>query len=114
MTNGQLPTDPYGIYLLLSSPDVKEGSGLSGFCGSYCGYHGAFSSNGVTYAYGFIGNPKNCMTSCSVFNRNISPNGDPGVDAMLSTMGHEMVEMKSDPMLNAWFDGNGAENADKW
>ena len=42
-----------------------------------------------------------------------SPNGDPGIDASISILAHELAEAASDPMLYAWFDSNGYENADK-
>ncbi|CAF5141820.1 unnamed protein product, partial [Rotaria sp. Silwood1] len=53
------------------------------------------------------------MGSCSVYNRLVSPNGDIGVDAMLSTIAHEVMESMSNPLLNAWLDVKGSENADK-
>ncbi|CAF3625071.1 unnamed protein product [Rotaria sp. Silwood1] len=112
--SGQLQNDPHGIYLLLSAADVKEGyTSTSSFCTTYCGYHSAFSIGSTTYIYGFIGNPQNCMSTCSVWNRVVSPNGDTGVDAMLSPIAHEIVEAMSDPLLNAWLDSKGDENADK-
>ena len=37
----------------------------------------------------------------------------PLVDAMVSVMSHELEESASDPELNAWYDSNGEENADK-
>jgi hypothetical protein len=35
------------------------------------------------------------------------------VDAMVSVIAHEVEETNTDPNLNAWFDSNGAEDADK-
>ena len=32
---------------------------------------------------------------------------------MVSVLAHELVETLSDPLLNAWYDSQGAENADK-
>ncbi|CAF4388286.1 unnamed protein product [Rotaria sp. Silwood2] len=115
----QLPSDPNGIYLVLSSADVKESlSTTSSFCNGYCGYHLYFYIGYVPYVYGFIGNPKQCMTHCTVTNRNVSPNGNPGVDGMLNLIAHELVEAMSDPFVNAWKSPNGngdiGENADKW
>ena len=46
--------------------------------------------------------------------RRPAPNGDPGVDAMLSVLAHEVVEAMSDPNLDAWYDATGSENGDKW
>ncbi|CAF2942636.1 unnamed protein product [Rotaria sp. Silwood2] len=113
--SGELENDLQGIYLLLSSSDVKENySSNASFCTNYCGYHSAFSVESSTYIYGFIGNPQESIGSCSVYNHLVSPNGDVGVDAMLSPMAHEIVEAMSDPLLDAWLDSKGSENADKW
>jgi hypothetical protein len=43
----------------------------------------------------------------------VSPNGNAGVDGMTSVIAHELEEANTDPDLNAWYDGSGAENADK-
>ncbi|CAF3690689.1 unnamed protein product [Rotaria sp. Silwood1] len=115
--SGQLPSDPNGIYLMLSSADVKESfsSSLS-FCKEYCGYHNKFSAGTKTYIYGFIGHPKQCPNLCLPRNRNVSPNGDPGVDAMLNAAVHEIMEAMSNPLMNSWYDATTerCENADLW
>ncbi|CAF4738252.1 unnamed protein product, partial [Rotaria sp. Silwood2] len=54
-----------------------------------------------------------CIGSCSVYNLGVSPNGAVGIDAMLSPLIHEIVEAMSNPLLNAWRDSKGGENADK-
>jgi hypothetical protein len=36
-----------------------------------------------------------------------------GVVALGNVSGHEISEMLTDPQLNAWYDANGSENADK-
>lgn len=33
------------------------------------------------------------------------PNGDPGVDGMVSVIAHELAEMASNPLANAWYAG---------
>lgn len=114
ISKGLLPNDQQGIYLLLSSQDVSEGSQYGSFCRQYCGYHSHFTAGAPKYTFGFIGNPRNCISSCSIYNRIASPNNDIGVDAMLSVIAHEIVETMSDPYANAWFDAYGEENADKW
>jgi hypothetical protein len=43
----------------------------------------------------------------------VGPNGSSGADGMASIIAHELEEAASDPELNAWYDGSGAENADK-
>ncbi|GJP35590.1 hypothetical protein CLOM_g20088 [Closterium sp. NIES-68] len=43
-----------------------------------------------------------------------SPNGNPAIDATVSTIAHEIAEAASDPdARSGWYDGNGEENADK-
>ena len=36
-----------------------------------------------------------------------------GLAALASISGHEISEARTDPRLNAWYDGQGQENADK-
>lgn len=33
------------------------------------------------------------------------PNGDVGMDGMVSVVGHELAEMASNPLVNAWYAG---------
>ena len=42
-----------------------------------------------------------------------TPNGDFGVDSMISVLAHELAETGSDPLINAWYDASGNENGDK-
>jgi len=42
-----------------------------------------------------------------------SPNRNAGPDGMASIIAHELEESVTDPLLNAWFDTRGYENADK-
>lgn len=110
INSGALPADPTGLYFVLTSPDVA----VSGFGTSFCGYH-SYSTNastGVTYKYSFVGDPQNYMGGCAGQSA-ASPNTNPRADAMLSVVAHELVEAVSDPMLNAWYDAAGNENADK-
>jgi hypothetical protein len=109
MKVGKLPYDSNGIYVLLSSPDVTEGS----FCSQYCGYHSYFTAGTTNYQFSFVGNPAQCPYDCISYNYNTSPNGNIGVDGLASILAHEIVETMSDPLLDAWWDANGEENADK-
>lgn len=115
-----LPMDGNAVYFVLTSPEVSVAgsSTSSGFCSSYCGWHGSASINRVTYQYSFVGNPERCVTSSSLGGcmvQSASPNGDRGVDAMVSVIAHELVETVSDPGPNfsSWYDSAGRENADK-
>jgi hypothetical protein len=58
-----------------------------------------------------VGNANRCLNACAA--QTISPNGNAGVDGMLSVVAHELEEATSDPNLNAWYDASGNENADK-
>jgi len=52
-----------------------------------------------------------CPGPCGV--PSVGPNGNAGADALVSILAHELTESTTDPLLNAWFDSKGAENADK-
>jgi hypothetical protein len=99
--------DSNGIYFVLTSSDVNESSG---FCTQYCGWHtyGTLGSNSIKYA--FVGNANRCLNACAA--QTTGPNGNAGVDGMVSVIAHEMEESNTDPQLNAWFSSKGAEDAD--
>jgi len=105
--------DAQGVYFVLTSKDVRENSG---FCSQYCGWHTYGTMNGVNVKYAFIGDSAACLNACSMFGSQTgwkAPNGDPGADGMASIIAHELEESTTDPLLNAWYDSTGAENADK-
>jgi hypothetical protein len=108
ISNGSLPKDTNGLYFVLTSSDVTE---TSGFCSQYCGWHTHASILSADIKYSFVGNPDRCSNACEA--QTNSPNGDSGADGMVSIIAHESEEAISDPDLNAWYDGSGAENADK-
>jgi hypothetical protein len=108
INSGKLPSDINGVYFVLTSSDVSE---RSGFCNRYCGWHTYGTINGSNTKYSFVGNANRCLSSCAA--QTISPNGNAGVDAMISVIAHELEEAATDPNLNAWYDSKGAENADK-
>jgi hypothetical protein len=105
---GRLPNDGNGIYFVLTSSDVSE---TSGFCTRYCGWHTYGSLGGTTIKYAFVGNAARCLSACAI--QSVGPNGNAGVDGMVSVIAHELEEATTDPNLNAWYDSSGAENADK-
>ena len=104
------------VYFVLSDSTVNETSGL---CSSYCGWHSYYTSyytNGpraIKFAY--VGSPKACPQSwlCSSLNQNNSPNNDFELDSMISIIAHELTEVATDPKLDAFYDDDGLENADK-
>ena len=105
----KLPADDAGIYVLLSSAEVAESSG---FCTRYCGWHTYGVLNGAQRKISYVGNPDRCPTACEA-QTGKSPNANPGADGLLSVLAHEIDETVTDPSLNAWYDAQGAENADK-
>jgi hypothetical protein len=106
--NNGLPYDPNGVYFVLTSTNISESSG---FCSRYCGWHTSGTSSGRTIRFSFVGNANRCLNGCAA--QTTSPNGNAGVDGMVSVMSHELEESTTDPDLNAWFDSTGAENGDK-
>ena len=99
--------DTNGLYFVLTSSDVNESSG---FCTQYCGWHTHGTVNGKDIKYAFVGNAARCITSCAP--QSTSPNGNAGVDGMVSVCAHECEEATTDADLNAWYSRSGAENGD--
>jgi hypothetical protein len=118
----QVPSDPTAIYLVLTSSDVKEGSGFGGFCGGYCGFHSHTVYNSADLKWAFIGDPAPCLNSCTAktkydeYGITHSPNFNWSSDGMVSVIAHELSEIITDPdwdTMRAWVDSNGMENADR-
>lgn len=107
LSNGSLPTDSTGLYLVLTSSNIKE----QGFCTQFCGFHTAQTIHGANIKWSFVGNVDQCPSGCEI--QTTSPNGDSGADGMANVLSHEIEEAISDPDLNAWFDNSGQENGDK-
>jgi hypothetical protein len=108
LTNNALPTDPNGVYFVLTSTEVRE---TSGFCTQYCAWHTSANINGKDIKFGFVGNPLQCPSACSA--QTVSPNGNIAADGMANMLAHELAESVTDPDISAWFDRRGNENADK-
>jgi hypothetical protein len=77
----------------------------------FCAWHSAGTCpNGVTVQFAFFFNldgdggcdPEDPATTHSE-----------GLEALANVSGHELSEALTDPHLDAWYDANGAENADK-
>lgn len=103
-----------GVYLILTSVDVT----VQDFCRAVCGFHYfTFPSLvGYTLPYAWVGNsgeqcPEVCAYPFAVPGYMASgralrpPNGDVGVDGMVSVIGHELAELSSNPLINAWYAG---------
>jgi len=104
-----LPHDANGVYFVLTSSDVNESSG---FCRTYCGWHTAGNVTKGHVRYSFVGNANRCLNGCAA--QTTSPNGNAGVDGMISVIAHELEEATTDAdPRSGWTDSGGAENADK-
>jgi hypothetical protein len=101
--------DPSGVYFLFTSSDVRESSG---FLTLYCGWHDFGTIQGTATKYSFVGDPSRSLSSCAG-QTNASPNANVAGDAMVNIAAHELEEAVTDPLLNAWYDSAGNENADK-
>src|SRR5437868_11142888 len=109
ITGGHLPYNANGVYFVLTSSDVSE---RSGFCTQYCGWHTAGTPTAGHVRYSFVGNANRCLNACAA--QTTGPNGNAGVDAMISVVAHELEEATTDPdPRSGWADSGGAENADK-
>jgi hypothetical protein len=103
-----LPNDTNGIYFVLTYKDVTD----SGFCSSFCGYHGPSTSivTGEVIHY--------AMETSVVLGdhgKGGSPNMDPGADGATAIMWHEFSESSSDPEVNlktAWAGNFCGESGD--
>ncbi|KAF2316166.1 hypothetical protein GH714_041507 [Hevea brasiliensis] len=92
----------------------------TGLLSSCCGFHYfTFPSMvGYTLPYAWVGNSgKQCPDVCAYPfaipgymggggpGALKAPNGDVGVDGMISVIGHELAELSSNPLVNAWYAG---------
>lgn len=97
---------PNGYYPVYT--DLPRGN--AGFCAWHS--YGTVNKGGVTFnvKFAFFFSLEN-DSSCSVYT---SLNGYTGVTQSLANVSaHELAEAMSDPELNAWYDKQGYENADK-
>ncbi|XP_077246332.1 protein EXORDIUM-like 5 [Tasmannia lanceolata] len=117
IAGAKLPVDhKNGIYLVLTSDDVT----VQDFCRAACGFHYfTFPSIvGYTLPYAWVGNSgKQCPEVCAypfaipaymAGGGPVAlspPNGDVGLDGMISVIGHELAEVSSNPLVNAWYAG---------
>ena len=76
----------------------------------YCAWHSNTTCNGVNVKIGFFWK----MDGDSGCNPQSTVSGQSeGLQAAANVSGHEMSEMRNDPLGNAWYDSGGSENADK-
>jgi hypothetical protein len=111
--NNKLTYDRNTLYAVFTAGTVNLGGG---FGTQYCAYHthATITVNGlgsVTVLYAAM--PYNYAYPSACTNGTAAPNGDPGADAEVNTLAHEVEETTTDQMGNAWYDRIGYENADK-
>ena len=105
---GKLPYNANGVYFVITSSNVTASSG---FCTNYCGWHTYGNVAAGHVRYSFVGNANRCLSSCA--EQTVSPNNNPGIDAAISVLSHELEEANTDPDINGWKDSRNSENADK-
>jgi hypothetical protein len=108
-----LPTTSRDVYFLITPKGLgncldssSTSCALGGQVGGYCGYHTSTAAGVILYAvipYNAV--PGHCQSG------NPRPNGNPA-DPALSTVSHEHNEIITDPLDDAWIDGQGNENGD--
>ncbi len=111
--SGALTYEANTVYAVFTSGKVNLGGG---FGTQYCAYHynGTVTIGGVSRTVLYAAMPYNYAypSACSA-NLSVWPNNDPGADAEVNTLAHEIEEATTDPLGTAWWDRRGYENADK-
>jgi hypothetical protein len=114
IVTGDLPQDPTGLYVVLTSSDVTVEDGATQFCVTCCNFHGKGYALGIPFEYAFVGNPARCPNGCaSQFEGAASPNANFAADAMASWIAHALSGMVTDPWGTGWYDRYGLENSEK-
>ena len=97
--------DPNGIYIVFTSnaPHIN-----------YCAWHDRATCNGVTFQVAYVPNQAQ-LPGCSPYVKtNLHCNGlSDGTVASADSVAHEFMEAVTDPHIDAWYDKNGQEVADK-
>lgn len=109
-STGKLTYNNGTIYAVFTGTGVNLGGG---FGSQYCAYHTYYNRAG-SGAVKYAAQPYNrdFLNGCSA-QGTLTPNNDPAADAEVNTLAHELEEAATDPQLNAWYDNQGRENADK-
>ncbi|MFL5626141.1 MAG: hypothetical protein ACJ788_11165 [Ktedonobacteraceae bacterium] len=75
----------------------------------FCAYHNFFGINTIYAAMPYAGTS---LSGCGIPD-GTSPNDDIDADSEINITSHEQIEAATDPLLNAWYDAQGAEIGDK-
>lgn len=97
----QYPNPVAGAYYPVYSDQPRGSAG-------YCAWHSAGTINGTEVQFAFFFSLYNDPACSPDY-----PNASPQLKALGNVSGHEWSEMETDPQLNAWYDQQGNENADK-
>lgn len=112
--NFQLPQDPNGIYVIMSSADIA--SNETEFCKPGAPPHHA---TGIVFSslvnYIFLGHPRRCPSSAGpqFSTSGPTPNNSYAGDVLVSNLARALNAQVTNPRGNGWFDRYGLENADK-
>lgn len=111
-TSGKLSYDANTLYVIFTAGTVNLGGG---FGTQYCAYHwyGNLTLNGQSKWVLYSAMPYDYAYANACTANAASPNNDPGADAEVNTLAHEIEETTTDMYLSAWYDSRGYENADK-
>jgi hypothetical protein len=97
-------------FFVFTAKDKNSCDGSDCSFTEFCAYHWFFTMNGQTVLYANQPYTGTSLSGCGVPE---SPNNDIDADSTINVVSHEHKETMSDPILNAWFDINGAEGSDK-
>jgi hypothetical protein len=102
---GTVPWDPEAFYVVFTPPRVTVSTPWGRSCEQICGYHHHYTAvDGDEIRYAVI--PYLYRCGCGVSGASV--NGSP-LDAMTSTLAHEIAEVVTDPDENAWTSGRGVD-----
>jgi hypothetical protein len=96
--------DPHAGAFYAVFTDMKRGHN------GYCAWHSYGSCGGTPVEVAFFFDLDG-DSGCDP--QDIYTGHSQGLSALANVLGHELSEALTDPNLNAWYDNNGAENADK-
>ncbi|HET7024413.1 MAG TPA: hypothetical protein VFI39_04345 [Gemmatimonadales bacterium] len=109
--NGKIVFDPSTVYVVFTAGSTNLGGGFDE--SGYCALHGWMYTPYGTLLYAEM--PYQLALADKCANSLVPPNNDPGADAEVNELAHELDESATDPLLNAWyFDGSNPriENGD--
>lgn len=97
------------MFFMFTPKNVGSCVGSTCAFSSFCAYHGFFGPPSVPTIYA---NQPYAAFVPSACGSGQQPNGN-AADDTINVASHEHNEANTDPLLNAWYDGQGSENGDK-